>query len=123
MDYSHDLYSLAFVAVDNEIIADWPKENRMSGEVRACVTDARIMREHVKGPEESFDEAVRGSEIVFGDVIPDLLQIALRRPAKNVVVHGSRAAAATYAGVVHERHARLRSRRGPVTASAPRARH
>ena len=70
---------VAFGAVDDEVRADGPEQNRERGKVFAPVTHAGSAPEGFKRIEQFPDPSVRGVRAVRSNVFPDILPFLAAR--------------------------------------------
>jgi hypothetical protein len=83
----HDFDGTAFSAINNELRADGPEQNRVSGQVFAPVSHAGSLSEGFKRIEKFFDPVVGSVDIVRSDVFPNIVQIEVRINADDEAAH------------------------------------
>jgi hypothetical protein len=85
--HRHDLEGTRFGAINHEVSADGPEQNREGGQVFSPVSHAGGLAEGLKRIEQFFDPAIGGVDIVRRDELPDIVQIEFRINAENVTAY------------------------------------
>jgi hypothetical protein len=85
----NDLDGVAFGAVNDEVRADGPEQNRERGKVFAPVTHAGSAREGFKRIEQLPDPP-GGGHCVRSNVLPDIVQIEVGIDAEDLAAHACR---------------------------------
>src|ERR1035438_7108440 len=76
------------LAVDDEVGANCPEQNRIGGEVFALVPDARHASNGFERIEQLRDPLIGGVNAVGRDILPDVVEIEIRTGTENVIAHG-----------------------------------
>lgn len=87
LSHSHDLYGSGCGAVDDEVSANRPKQNRVTGQVLALMAYAGRVADGFKGIEEPGYPLIRGVNIVLGDIVPDAIQVPVGIIAQDILCH------------------------------------
>lgn len=91
--HGHNLNQLRCVvicgAIDNQVRANRPEQNRVSGQVLAFMTDAGRFANGLKRVEQLVDPSVGGVKIVLGDIVLYAIQVAVGILAQDVTRHAS----------------------------------
>jgi hypothetical protein len=89
LSHRNDLRGVAFGAVNDEVRADGPEQNREPRKVFAPVPHAGSAPEGFKRIEQFADPSVGGVDTVRSNVLPDIVQIEARIYAEDVAAHAT----------------------------------
>lgn len=85
--YSHNLDEIFLSAIEYQVSANGPEENRIQGQVISLMPYARASRQRVEGVKELSDPAIRCANVVKGDILPYLVLVQRCAGAENVLFH------------------------------------
>src|ERR1017187_515838 len=87
LGHGHNLYGPRCGAIDDEVSAHRPEQNRVSGQVLALMAYARRVANGVKRIEQPAYPLVGGVNVILGDIVPDVIQIPVGIFAQNILRH------------------------------------
>jgi hypothetical protein len=87
LGHGHNLNGPRCGAIDDEVSANRSEQNRVSGQVLALMAYAGRVANGVERIEQPVYPLVGGVNTILGDIVPDVIQVAVGIIAQNILRH------------------------------------
>jgi hypothetical protein len=85
-----NLYRTAVASVDDQVVLDWPEKYGIVSKVFPLMTHAGMPRKGLERIEQLRSQVICRVNTIFCDVVPKVVEIAIRGAAENVAAHARR---------------------------------